>query len=184
MKDFPVFPRQFFENIWLLGGNIDKLSDLQFNGNFDKECNEYCALLGQTNKLKDLTNSLENSNDNRIKPRDILTQMLLELRGLKDFERRLLKFVGRRRTAIVTLIITNACTIHKLFTAYAIGLTGVGSINYLMQLTDGGLLKLAFLARNIVNWRFGIENLVLETLDIESSGRLSAVGQLLRKPRI
>ena len=40
-----------------------------------------------------------------------------------------------------------------------------------MQLADGGTLQLASLARTLVNWYFGIEDLVLVALSIQSSGR-------------
>ena len=51
-----------------------------------------------------------------------------------------------------------------------------------MQLADGGMLKLASLARNLVNWHFGLEDLLLVALEIESGGRSPAVGQPLREP--
>lgn len=51
-----------------------------------------------------------------------------------------------------------------------------------MQLANGDTLQLASLARKLVNWHLGIEDLVLVALDIVSSGRSPAVGQPLREP--
>ena len=133
-------------------------------------------------EIGESTEWLEDSDDNRLTPRDIWARMLRGLSGLDDYKRRLLELEGRGPTAIVTSGLPNANAIHKLFTAYAIGSTGIGSTNHLMQLADGGTLKLASLARKLVTWHFGIEDLVLVALDIEFSGRSPAVGQPLREP--
>ena len=90
---------------------------------------------------------LEDSDEHRLIPRDIWTRMLRGLSGLDDYERRLLELEGRGPTAIVTSGLPNACAIHKLFTAYAIGSTGIGSTTHLNQLARNGTLKLASLAR-------------------------------------
>ena len=69
--------------------------------------------------------------------------MLRGLSGLDAFKRRLLELEGRRPIVIVTSGLSNACAIHKLFTAYAIGSTGIGSTTHNMTLSDGCTLELA-----------------------------------------
>ena len=85
--------------------------------------------------------------------------MLRDLRCLEDFEQRQLKLEGRGCTVIVTSSLPNACAIHKLFTPYALGYTCVGSTTHLMQLAEGATLQLASIARKLVYWHFGLEDL-------------------------
>ena len=131
------------------------------------------------NARKDIgecTDFLEDGPDTLVTPRDIWTRLLLELAGLDDIERRLLELEGRLHTAIVTSGLPNACVVFKLINEYLQAAAGrSGRIRHI-ELADGGILKLAALARRAVTWHLGLDDLVLIALDIENQGRSALLG--------
>ena len=85
---------------------------------------------------------------------------------------------GRKFSAIVTTGLPNACAVFKLINEYSQAAAGrSGRIRHI-ELADGGMLKLAALARRAVTWHFGFEDLVLIALDIENQGRSAMLGRM------
>lgn len=123
------------------------------------------------------TECLESSDENRVTFHDIWVRFFREFDGFDDFERRLLELVGRGPYAIVISGFPNACAIYKLMNDYAQLATKREGRNNLIELADGGMLKLATLARDAVSWHLDFDDLVLVTLDIENSGRLAFLGE-------
>ena len=166
-KTLAFYPDYLWKTYGHRVANPTELTTYNFMVTLPKNVMSVERLLEKARKeIGESTEWLEDSDYNRLTPRDIWTRMLRRLSGLDNYERRLLELEGRGPTAIVTSGLPNACALHKLFTAYAIGSTGIGSSTHLMQLADGGMLKLVSLARKLVTWHFGIEDLVLIALDI------------------
>ena len=127
--------------------------------------------------IGECTDFLEAGTETLLTPRDILTRLLRELDGLYDFRRRILKLESRGLTAIVTIGLPNACAVFKLINEYSQTAAGhSGRIGHI-KLADGGMLKLAALARRAVTWHLGFEDLVLITFDIENQGRSAMLGE-------
>ena len=59
---------------------------------------------------------------------------------------------------------------------YAIAAMGRRSDLRLLELADGGTLRLARFARNMVSWHFGVEELVVAALDMGNKGRAACHG--------
>lgn len=76
-------------------------------------------------------------------------------------------------TVIVSLRLPNACAIHKLLSEYAKEATNLIENIYLIELADGGLTGLFFLALYLFSWRFSLKD--LEAFDIESSQRAACL---------
>ena len=109
--------------------------------------------------------------------RDIWTRRLRELDGLYHFERRILELEGRQPTAIVTTQLPNACAVIKLINEYSQAAFGRSGRIRQIELADGGILKLAVIARREVTWHLGFENLVFIALDIENQRRSAMLGE-------
>ena len=77
---------------------------------------------------------------------------------------------GRGPTAIVTSGLVNARVVFKLINEYSTSATGRSNRIRLIELTYGGMLKLAAIARREVTWHFGLEDLELIALDVETKG--------------
>lgn len=95
---------------------------------------------------------------------------------MENFDRRLLIFEGRKRTAIVCDGLPNACGIYKLLSDYfAEAAVYLGVIRHI-ELADSGTLKLAVMARGLASWHFRVEELVVEALNIGCVCRSVKVG--------
>ena len=123
------------------------------------------------NNIIECTDFLEAGPETLLTPRDIWTRLLPELDGFYYFERRILKLEGRGPTAIVTTELPNACAVFKLINECLQAAAGCSCRIRHIKLDDGGMLKLAALARRAVTWHLGFEDLVLIALDIENQGR-------------
>ena len=88
--------------------------------------------------------------------RDIWTRLMRELAGLDDFVRRLLELKGRGHTAIVTSRLINACVVFKQINEYSQAAAGRSGRIRLIELADGGMLKLAALARRVITWHLNL----------------------------
>ena len=100
--------------------------------------------------IGECTDFLEDGPDTLLTPRDIWTRLLRELAGLYDFERGFFDLEGRVHTAIVTSSLLNACVIFTLINEYSQAAAGRSGRIRLIKLADGGMLKLAALARRAV----------------------------------
>ena len=117
------------------------------------------------------TEFLEGPGDNRLEPGDIWRRMMKELDGLAGINEALHQLEGHRRTAIVASGLPNACAILRLMNDYALAAMGRRSDLRLLELADGGTLRLTRFARNMVSWHFGVEELVVAALDMGNKGR-------------
>ena len=97
-----------------------------------------------------------------------------ELDGLDDIDHRLLELAttsDQEFTIIVSTGLQNECAVFKLFNDYStVAANLIGNI-YLIEFGDGSLCVLTFLVRNLLSWRFGLEDLVYAALDIKNSQR-------------
>jgi hypothetical protein len=126
--------------------------------------------------IGETTEYLEAPDGNLLTPRDIWVRLTRELDKLDGFEQILLILEGCEPTVIVARGLPNACAIFKLMNEYAKRASGyAGSIRHI-ELADGGTLKLSILARDLISWHFGIEELLIAALDINSRCRAAPLG--------
>ena len=83
----------------------------------------------------------------------------------------LLELEEQEPTAIVTLGLFIACVVFKLINEYLLAAAGRSGCVRHIDLADGGMLKLAALARRAVIKHLGLEDLVLVAFDIKNHGR-------------
>ena len=127
--------------------------------------------------IGETTEYLEGPEGNQLTPRDIWIRLTRELDKLDGFEQSLLILEGCAPTAIVTRGLPNACAIFKLMDEYAKRASGyAGKIRHI-ELADGGTLKLSMLARDLISWHFGIEELLIVALDLDSRCRSAPLGK-------
>ena len=123
------------------------------------------------------TDFLKAGPETLLTPLDIWTRLLRELDNLYDFERKILEFKNRKPSAIVITELPNTCAVIKLIDEYSLAADGrSGRIRHI-ELVDGGILKLAFLACRAVTWHLGFENIVLIALDIENQKQSAMLGE-------
>ena len=128
-------------------------------------------------EIGETTEYLEGPEGNQLTPRDIWIRLTRELDKLDGFEQSLLILEGCEPTAIVTRGLPNACAIFKLMDEYAKRASGyAGKIRHI-ELADGGTLKLSMLARDLISWHFGIEELLVAALDLDSRCRSAPLGK-------
>ena len=126
--------------------------------------------------IGETTEYLEVPDGNQLTPRDIWTRLTRELDKLEGFDQSLLILEGCAPTAIVACGLPNACAIFKLLDEYAKRASGyAGKIRHI-ELADGGTLKLSILARDLISWHFGIEELLIAALDMDSRCRSAPLG--------
>ena len=124
--------------------------------------------IGETAKWIDFSDS------NVLTFRDIWTRIMHELEGLDDIDHRLLELAiatDQEFTIIVSTGLPNTCAVFKLLNEYSKEAANLIGNIYLIELSDGGLYGLSSLARNLLSWRFGLEDLVYAALDIDNSQR-------------
>ena len=115
---------------------------------------------------------LDLSDSNVLTSRDIWIRIMRELDGLDDIDHRLLELATTTDqvfTIIVSTGLSNACAVFKLLNEYSTKAANLIGNIYLIELSDGGLYGLSYLARNLLSWRFGLEDLVYAALDIDNS---------------
>ena len=99
--------------------------------------------------------------------------LLRELDGFDDFERRILELEKGELTAIDISGNPNVCAIFNMINS-CLSPTATAdrkSCNCHIELADGGILTLAFLAQKAVFWHLSFKDLVLVAFDIESKMR-------------
>ena len=122
------------------------------------------------------TEFLEGPIDNRLEHGDIWRRMTKDLDGLGGINEALQQLEGHRETAIVARGLPNTCAVWRLINDYAIAAMGRRSDLRLLELADGGTLRLARFARDMVSWHFGVEELVVAALDMGNKGRAACQG--------
>ena len=126
--------------------------------------------------IGETTEYLEGSDCNLLTPRDIWVRLTRELDKLDGLEQSLMILEGCKPTAIVARGLPNACAIFKLMNEYAKRASGYdGKIRHI-ELADRGTLRLSILARDLTSWHFGIEELLVAALDMDSRCRAAPLG--------
>ena len=129
--------------------------------------------IGETAEWLDLSDS------NVLTFRDIWTRIMRELDGLDDIDHRLLELAtttDQEFTIIVSTSLPNACAVFKLLIEYSKEAANLIGNIYLIEFSDCGLYGLSSLARNLLSWRFGLEDLVYAAIDIDNSQRSASLG--------
>ena len=127
-------------------------------------------------EIGESTEWLESYGHNYLQPRDIWMRLIRDLDGLDDFDRRIVALEGRERTAIICQRLPNACAVYKLMRDYSEEACGWMANLSRIELADDGTLKLAILARGLMSWHFGLEDLVVEAFDMDCVSRSAKVG--------
>ena len=104
------------------------------------------------------------------------TQLFLAEVQWKIIVKALQQLEGHRRTAIVARGLPNTCAFWRLMNDYAISAMGGRFDLRLLELADGGTLRLARFVRDMVSWHFGVEELVVAALDMGNKGRAACQG--------
>ena len=75
------------------------------------------------------------------------------------------------------LSLPNACVVFKLINDYSQAAVARNGRILLIDLADGGMLKLAVFARQAVTWHHGLKDLVLIAFNIKNQWRSALLGK-------
>ena len=158
--------------------NAEERAAFNYMSKFPEELVSYYRMHEVLRKdIGEATAFLDASFDNQLGPRDIWMRLFRELDELDGINGSILDLEGREPTAIVARGMANACAVFKLIDEYALRASGYrGRIRHI-ELADAGTLSLAITARSVVSWHFGIEDLLVEAIDMESRCRSARQGE-------
>ena len=171
----------FHERIWKTFGirlaEPNERATFNFLATFPRELVPYDRLYEKARKdIGETAQFLEDCAENRLVPRDIWMRIVSELDGLDGFNRSLIALEGRERTAIVASGLSNAFAIFKLLDEFGVRSTRWNASICHVDFADGGTLKLAKMAYEVLSWHFGLEDLVVVALDMGAKARCAREG--------